>query len=57
MFLHSIYNRITGEEVLKEKSKRWCELEFTENDKHMIIKYDKGGTLKHFEYVEEINQD
>lgn len=57
MFLHSIYSRKTGKEILKEKSKRWCELDFTEDNKQMIIKYDDGGTLKHFEEVIEINQD
>jgi hypothetical protein len=56
LLLHSIYSRVTNDEILKEKSKRTCFLSFSDNLKEMIIKYEKGGTLKHFEEVEDIKE-
>lgn len=57
LLLHSIYNRNTEQEVLKEKSNRICTLDFNDDFTEMIIKFEKGGTLKHFEEVEDIAQD
>ena len=54
--LHKILNKSTKNEVLKEKSNRLCYLSFSDDFKDMIIKYEKGGTLKHFEKVEEIKK-
>ena len=56
LLLHSIYNRNTEQEVLKHKSNRVCFLSFENDFTDMIIKYEKGGTLKHFEKVENIEQ-
>ena len=56
MLLHSIYNRNTNEEVLKHVSNRICYLGFDDDYKHMIIRFEKRGTLKHFEEVEDIKQ-
>ena len=56
LFLHSIYNKNTMQEVLKHKANRVCFLSFENNFTNMIIKYEKGGTLKHFEKVEDIEQ-
>lgn len=56
LLLHSIYNRKTGERVLKEKSDRICSLSFEKDFTEMIIRYEKGGTLKHFEKVEDITE-
>lgn len=56
LLLHSIYNRNTNEEVLKEKSNRICFLSFENNFTEMIIEYEEGGTLKYFEKVEDVEQ-
>lgn len=56
LLLHSIYNRDTNEEVLKEKSNRVCMLGFENDFTEMIIKFEKGGTLKHFEKVENVEE-
>ena len=45
MLLHSIYNRNTNEEVLKHVSNRICYLGFDDDYKHMIIRFEKRGTL------------
>ena len=57
MLLHSIYNRNTNEEILKHISNRICYLGFDNNYKYMIIRFEKGGTLRHFEEVEDIEQN
>lgn len=57
LLLHSIYNRKTNEEVLKEKSKRECTLSFINNFTEMIIKYEHRGTLRYFEKVEDIEEN
>lgn len=54
LLLHSIYNRNTNEEVLKEKSNRVCILSFENDFTEMIIKFENGGTLRHFEKVEDV---
>ena len=56
LLLHSIYNRNTNEEVLKEKSNRICFLSFENNFTEMIIEYEEGRTLKYFEKVEDVEQ-
>ena len=56
LLLHSIYSRTTGKEILKEKTNRICLLSFENNFNEMIIRFEKGGTLRHFEKVEDIDQ-
>lgn len=55
--LQSVSNKKTNEKIFLKLEGRVCSIFFENNYTEMIIKFENGGTLKHFEKVEKIEED
>lgn len=60
LLLHSIYNRGTKDKILPQYSNRVCTLDFVKESnglEYMLIDFEKGGKLKHFENIVDVCED
>lgn len=55
--LQSVSDKKTNEKIFLKLEGRVCSVTFENNYTEMIIKFDNGGTLKHFEKIEKIEED